>query len=169
MRATEPSGGLTVKVGVWIAARQLGPDRREVVALWGRLNGWRRLVYGELRNGRFTMAWESPVLTGISPSIRRPDVNADGQPEIATESVFGFRPTATMLSVFTVDGDELTRQEECMTDLMELQGFAVACPVIDEVVRFEEGGNGRLDILVDGDEGPSRYVLVGNRYRRIQK
>jgi len=170
---TSPADGLITSVGEVEVTGKVADDSPVIVRVnfveVPVTNGAFAYTVGLLMEGAAALVVEATDQAGHTSSATV-TVTSDRTPPVITITSPGPSVVIGNLPI-TVSGTSMivAGQEECMTDLMELQGFAVACPVIDEVVRFEEGGNGRLDILVDGDEGPSRYVLVGNRYRRIQK
>jgi hypothetical protein len=149
-----------------VGARSLRPGIRSAFALWGYPNGWRRLIYGELVNGRFELKWDSPILCGYRPALRFEDVDGDGTEEIAVLSTFGRHDM--MMSIFSVKGEELTRQPQCVTDWTDKE-HGIACPVVAEDISFENGAGGRKDIVVEGSgEGLYRLSLDGGRYKRME-
>jgi hypothetical protein len=79
-------------------------------------SGRNRLALVELRGGAFSVKWDSGELEAESVGIELDDVVGDGSVEIVAmgeRAVDIGTPKDDVLAVFEVDGNELTRQEEC--------------------------------------------------------
>ena len=73
-----------------------------------------RLIYGEMRDGKYQVLWDSPLLNGLG-RLDLVDVNGDGWDELlwrsATCGAQNCEPQE--LTIFDKDGKEITRQHEC--------------------------------------------------------
>ena len=70
-----------------------------------------------------------------------------------------------MLTIFDVEGAELSRQPKCILDA--LSGYderGSVCPITGEDMTFEKRPNGQQDIIVDDWSGKRRYRLVERNY-----
>jgi tetratricopeptide repeat protein len=74
-----------------------------------------RLVYGELRDGKYKILWDSPLFDSRG-LVYLKDVNGDGLPEIVIQSQDCGNSCTDEIVIFDKDGRELTRQKECDTD-----------------------------------------------------
>ena len=162
---TSVSAPLTLTLGEVV----LKPGVRSIVATWGNEGGFRRLVYGEIVDGRYTFAWDSPVISGRNPTLAFEDVDGDGVKEICLSTLLGRHDM--LVSIFTRTGDELTRQERCVTEWVDDRSRkpASACPVSGEQVNLQPPVNGRRDLQVETSGGSYRLVLKGKRYIRTSR
>lgn len=95
---------------------KLKPDAPESIVVviddWPFLTAG-RLVYGELRDGKYEMLWDSPLLNGRG-TIGFEDVNGDGVDEIVWNSaICGTQCGLQELVIFDKEGREITRQQHC--------------------------------------------------------
>jgi hypothetical protein len=74
-----------------------------------------RLVYGELRDGKYVMLWGSPLFNILQGNIYFTDINADGWKEILIDSSNYGNHEYPMLVIFDHEGREITRQKKCNT------------------------------------------------------
>jgi hypothetical protein len=143
----------------------LKPDVRSIVAVWGNEFGLRRVVYGEIVDGRYNFAWDTPVISGLTPTLAFEDVDGDGVKEICVSTRIG--RDSMLVSIFSRTGIELTRQDECLTEWVDddrAKKPTSACPVVGEYVALQPPVNGRRDLQVEARDGPYRLVLKGKRY-----
>jgi len=103
-------------------------------------SGRNRLAFVELRDGEFAVKWDSGELEAESVGIELDDVLGDGRVEIVAMGELATdigAPKDDVLAVFEVDGNELTRQEECFG-----KGFfaqwreEMVCPIAGSEVSF---------------------------------
>jgi hypothetical protein len=103
-------------------------------------SGRNRLAFVELRDGEFALKWDSGELEAESVGIELDDVLGDGRVEIVAMGELATdigAPKDDVLAVFEVDGNELTRQEECFG-----KGFfaqwreEMVCPIAGSEVSF---------------------------------
>jgi hypothetical protein len=175
-RIAGPDGETAVKqLFLRIDARRVPEGRPEpvVAVLTGAPYGSQsRLAYGEMRNGRFELLWDSPLFGGWRLRIGYNDVDNDGTEEILLFSESGRPPdTFNLLSILDRNGRELTRQRNCYQDEPTWEEGAL-CPVVGGEMELVPSSDGRTkDIEVKGswvpgnwDEREYRYHLEGGRY-----
>lgn len=169
-----------IEVRLWLDAHRLAGATgvEAVIGILGEPNGSGRLIYGELRKGRYECLWDSPLFDAYSLQIGYRDMDGDGIQEILLSSqrvsLSTHTPTRTMLTIFDRQGHELTRQEGCVSELRS--GYTEeggACPIEAESIEFDPRPDGKRDILVSGRIGDPpevssekvfRYSLVNGRY-----
>jgi hypothetical protein len=161
----EPGGVVKVRILLQLDAHRLKPDVESVIGILGEPRGDKRIIYGELRAGRYHMLWDSPLVGGGDFGLGYQDLDGDGVQEILASA--RAYTDGTALAVFSAEGRELTRQE-CPAD-MGGDASGSACPIVGREVTFESLPGGRRDILAvpyrsDGGIRPDRYILTGGRY-----
>ncbi len=96
-----------------------------------------RLVYGEMRDGKYIMLWDSPLLNSRG-GFDFEDVNGDGSKEIvwrsATCSAQNCAPR--QLVVFDKNGREITRQEDCNTESVGFDETDGVCAIEGSDIQF---------------------------------
>lgn len=103
-------------------------------------SGRNRLAFVEWSDGQFTMKWDSGELEAESVGIELDDIVGDGRVEIVTmgeRAVDIGAPKDDVLAVFGVDGNELTRQEECFGKSFFAQWREeMVCPIEGSEISF---------------------------------
>jgi hypothetical protein len=159
-----------MNVALILDAHHLSPATESVVAVFGPVRGDMRLVYGVLAHGVYRMLWDTPLLGGSDLRLSYKDVDGDGIPEIVlrwTEA--GGNVLYNALAVFNVNGEELTRQQECDPSLPYAEAAQFACAILGASIDFEKTTEGKYDILyvpsyeVD-PQNAERYALVNGHY-----
>jgi hypothetical protein len=190
-RIASPDGETAMRqLFLWIDARRLKAVSCEsVIAVLTSegIGGTSRLAYGEVRDGRLRVLWDSPLFLGFLLNMGYRDVNGDATEEILLWSKWGNSLEGRqLLTILDIKGNELTRQEQdcgaapstgewysvVLPEVREKQ--AVFCPIIAdemELVRSSDGKN--LEILAEGVWHPDaesqrrcRYRLKRGRYVR---
>jgi hypothetical protein len=110
-----------------------------------------RLIYGEFRDGKPVFLWDSPRLTTRFLNLKYRDVNHDGVEEILLMGFAPSRGTIGDLVIFTVRGEELSRQPGGS------EGFAEPIVTSGEV-KFVPEGHGGPDLLEIPDESNETRV-----------
>lgn len=135
--------------------------------------GHARIVYGELRDGKYISEWDSPVFDDCELQVRYRDFKGDQatkQIELISNTC-GARLHYPMLTVLDLNGRELTRENRgCASDV--LPSFRLddkLCPIIGTAFEIVDSEHG-LEILVSQDfkntEGaPRDYVLKDGVYK----
>lgn len=133
-----------------------------------------RIIYGEMEGGKIRLQWDSPVVqVRYMRNLVFQDVDGDGNNEIVVGGSYsmGVRgPEWHALSVFNVQGDELTRQN-CSLDrndgVFDAYGDR-ACPIHGAEVSLDcKSLPCQIDWHEDSDGDPTNttpYILVGGRY-----
>ena len=110
-----------------------------------------RLLYGEFRDGQPVFLWDSPRLTTRLLNLKYRDVDHDGVEEILLMGFAPSRGTLGDLEIFTVRGQELSRQPGASEGL--------AAPIVTGgEVKFVPEGNGGPDLLEIPDESDETRV-----------
>jgi hypothetical protein len=159
-----------MNVALILDAHHLSPDTESVVGVFGPIRGDMRLVYGELAHGVYRMLWDTPLLGGSDLRLSYKDVDGDGIPEIVlrwTEA--GGNVLYNALAVFNVNGEELTRQQECDLSLPYAEAAQFACAISGASVDLEKTTSGKYDILdvfnfETNPQDAERYTLVNGHY-----
>jgi hypothetical protein len=159
-----------ISMALILDAHHLSPETESVVAVFGPARGKMHLVYGELTHGVYRVLWDTPLLGGPDLNLSYRDVDGDGIPEIVlrwTEA--GGNVIYDALAVFNVEGEELTRQQDCYPSLLYAESAQFACAIWGASLGFEKTISGRYDILdVPGFEtnpqDAERYTLVDGHY-----
>ena len=115
--------------------------------------GGTRLVYGEMRDGRFRFLWDSPEFCAPGEayqSVDLRDMNASGVRDILIPyRVPGGSVSYGGLAIFDIDGNKLDPGGDSF---------------IGESFRYETREDGKVDVLVVNNEGTDRYTLVNGHY-----
>ena len=140
--------------------------------------GTTRLIYGEMRNGRYVPLWDSPAFYGWFLEMGYRDLDRDGTEEILLSSRVGqLNDYSVMLSALKVTGEEITRQTKCFTD--DIWGFdehGGLCPIVGKEIQIDGSAPGPDQILVtDRPEDAFtpykgrrvRYRFIDGRYRAV--
>lgn len=156
-----------LNIAMWVG--QLGPDKdKSVVAV---INGrsifsTARLVYGEMRGGRYVMLWDSPLFSVLHGNIYFQDVNGDGNKEIVIESTTYGNQQYPIMVIFDRNGREITRQTKCDTktsadgNINEEDG---TCVIFGEEITLSDNGEGPKDIYVrNWDDGQNHVFKLSN-------
>jgi hypothetical protein len=143
-----------------------------------------RIIYGEMRDGKYQMLWDSPLLNGHG-RLDLADVNGDGWDELLWRSdTCGAQNCAPEeLVIFDREGRELTRQGKC--DIQPIYPFNETdgvCAIVGEeitvddatllaqekhnpaeiaVKSWEVDGKDRLFKLIDGTYIPFEGITRG--------
>src|SRR6185503_835063 len=73
----------TIPLQIFVDVFKSTPAAPEsVVAMYGQGRGLARLVYGELRDGRYVPLWDSPLFNAALADYSYHDFDNDGVPEI---------------------------------------------------------------------------------------
>jgi hypothetical protein len=171
------AGVATVYRPVSIDVHQIAPGRERVIGvLWNderRMGGEARLVYGERRDGALELLWDSPLFRAEHLLLGYNDMDRDGVEEILISDGL----EGASLVVFTIAGDELSRQGWCRPDVGVLPVShpwdANVCPIIAEDIQIDGEVSGPKQLLVTnpyewygGRPRTFRYRLIDGRYRR---
>lgn len=98
-----------------------------------------RLLYGELRDGAFVPLWDSPLLftsggAGLGWSYL--DLNDDGRLEIVFRG--SAQPYYQTLTIFNIDGEEMTRNKSCPILDTALLDTNPTCPLVGEQIEIKD-------------------------------
>jgi hypothetical protein len=174
----DADGVVRVEYQLRLTAARLGQTAAEsIVGILGQPNGAGRVVYGELRNGSYTVRWDSPVINALMFEMGFEDMDGDGVKDILLVSRWGRNGDFTMLSILETEGRELTRQKTCVFDnLWSYEDDGVVCPIVAREIIIDDprAPTGTRDLLVNQsdaqtDPGVFRYALRGGRYVEIGK
>lgn len=159
-----------------------GPENREfVIAIVGEstdfFSGPGRLFVGEWKNGLVTPLWDSPVFRTQDFAMGYDDLNRDGVDEIIVSSSVGSgRYEKTQMTVFDLEGNELTRQEDCDTGDIGFDESEGVCPISADKIVIDSKAVGPKSLVVAGrledisSATPNRvvrYELKDGRYRPV--
>ena len=130
-----------------------------------------RLAYGEIRDGRYQMLWDSPLLNGKG-ELYFEDVNGDGWKEIVWRSATCGAQNCIpqQIVVFDKDGTEITRQQDCRTGSIGFDAIDGVCAIEGESIQVavvsapptssnEEEERAPKDILVTSWYGEGRDAI----------
>jgi hypothetical protein len=145
-------------------AHPLNSSVESVIAILGQQLGDKRLIYGELRDRKYQILWDSPLLPGGIPGLGYRDVDGDGTEEISLRGSLPGQRSHDTLVIFDKLGNELTRQSQDCEFVRGGDTSGTACPVVAYSWTFEESQNGRFEILARSDDGIERYRLVAGRF-----
>ena len=133
-----------------------------------------RIVYGEMRDGKYQMLWDSPLLNGHG-GVGFADVNGDGWDEIVWESATCGAQNCDphQLVVFDKAGHEITRQhpQDCPNDQSTFDATDGVCAIEGEDIRItvispypgDPGPHEPKDIVAitsQGDNDPNERIFV---------
>jgi len=115
-----------------------------------------RIIYGEMRDGKYQVLWDSPLLNGHG-DLNLADVNGDGRDELLWSSeTCGVRNCFPVeLVIFDREGREITRQTKCVIGPVypfnETDGV---CPISGEKVTVVDA-----PLLAQGKHGPAEIAV----------
>jgi hypothetical protein len=143
-----------------------------VVGVARQANSPGRVIVGRRSSDGFTIAWDSPLLNTSNLAVGFEDVDGDGVREILVRfSCCDLRPSGEALVIFSADGDELTRQNDCVLDGIRVEEQSSAsCPVVGTNLRLESGPDSTkaiagYSLATDASRAhPVRYVLKNRRF-----
>jgi hypothetical protein len=153
-----------VNIAIWQGS--LGPPGEQSVVAYingrGRTDfATARLVYSELRNGKYVMLWDSPLFNILHGNIYFADINADGWKEIVIESTNYGNREYPMLVIFDHEGREITRQKKCDTTISADGNFTSedgTCAIFGDDVQFSSEVNPPADPGEAGKRPEDIYV-----------
>jgi hypothetical protein len=121
-------------------------------SVFGILGG-SRLIYGEIRDDRFELLWDSPEFAGGGEAyytLDLRDMTGDGVREILVPyNVPGGAESYDGIAIFDVDGNELDPGDDAF---------------VGESFKYEPKPDGKVDVLVVNNERTDRYTLENGRY-----
>ena len=152
-----------------------------VVAMYGQGRGLARLIYGEIRDGRYVPLWDSPLFNAALVGYSYYDFDNDGIPEIVLRGRLD--RDGWLFTAFNLRGDEITRQPYCepwyrsMGTRGSYSGGGFVCPItghIDGEIEYQRRADGKTDLVGNvwsstpkgPRRGPVRFTLVDGRYVR---
>ncbi|HEV8394108.1 MAG TPA: hypothetical protein VGQ37_07530 [Vicinamibacterales bacterium] len=169
----------TIRLGVSVDIFRSRASTDESVVAAYQHGALARIVYGELREGRYVPLWDSPLFS--ASLIDYYDLDDDGVPEITLRGRLG--QDGWLFTAFNLRGDEMTRQSYCepwhhsMGTRASYSRGGFVCPITghrDGDIEYVEGPNGTVDL--EGNvwsqtpkglqRGPVRFRLVNGRYVR---
>jgi tetratricopeptide (TPR) repeat protein len=162
-------GAIDTSLNIALWEGQLGPDGdKSVVAV---VNGQpifstARLVYGELRGGKYQILWDSPLFNLLHANIYFRDVNNDGAKEIVIESTTYGNQEYPILVIFDKEGREITRQRKCDTLSGTGDNFNQedgTCAIFGEDITFSENEEGPKEIYVKNWDDSKNHIFKLNR------
>lgn len=125
-----------------------------------------RLVYGEMRNGKYELLWDSPLFNA-NGGISFEDVDGDGWQEIVIESLRGGNHVYPGLVIFDRAGRELTRQSKCETLNEGFDEVDGVCAILGADISLSTNEQGPKQIRVtnwSGDGKDHLFQLKDGRY-----
>jgi len=115
-----------------------------------------RFVYGEIRNGRYVMLWDSPLFCARgNPDFA--DVNGDGQDEILFWAHTSGNMAYPILVIFDKNGRELTRGKDANACANGREGWA--CEIEGADISLENAADGKKEIQVSGGTDGKSHVF----------
>jgi len=114
-----------------------------------------RFVYGEVREGKYSMLWDSPLFSARgNPDFE--DVNGDGLHEILFWAHTSGNMSYPILVIFDKDGRELTGSNEkaCYRG-----GEGWACEIGGTEINLEDSADGKKEIQVRGGTDGKDHVF----------
>lgn len=170
----EDNGTRNEAIPVAVDAAQLGRSAESIVTIFNQASR-ARVTYGEMRDGAYVPLWDSPLTNGFDLGWSYRDIDGNGTKEIVLWSVW--LPHSHVLSIFDLDGHELTRQNDCRT--FPPGGFDPAggtCPIFGDEIEIQPSSNGKPgDIVVTGEvdgepgDGLHTYRFSTGRYRLVPR
>ena len=115
-----------------------------------------RMIYGEMRDGKYQMLGDSPLLNGHG-QLDLADVNGDGWDELVWRSdTCGAQNCAPEeLVIFDREGRELTRQAKCVVDpIYPFNETDGVCAIVGEEITV-----GDATLLPQGKRSPVEIVV----------
>jgi hypothetical protein len=140
-----------------------------VVGVVREPNGPGRLIVGRRTGDNSTLSWDSPLLNTRDLAVGFDDVDGDGVREILVRSACcGLRPAGEALEIFSIEGDELSRQAGCELDgnFRVAEKSSAAYPIVGEQLRLEPGPGSTKAITGYrlNNHARVRYVLKNRRF-----
>ena len=170
----EDNGALDEAIPVAVDAAPLGRAAESIVTIFNQ-SSRARVTYGEMRDGAYVPLWDSPLTNGFDLAWSYRDIDGNGTKEIVLWS--NWLPHSHVLSIFDLDGHELTRQNGCRPG--PPRGFDPAggtCPIFGDEIEIQPSSNGKPgDIVVTGlvddepGEGLHTYRFSTGRYRLVPR
>jgi hypothetical protein len=120
--------------------------------------GTARLIYGEIRDGKYRVLWDSPLLNGHGQLELR-DVDGDGWNELLWHSeTCGVKNCFPQeLVIFDREGHEITRQEKCSVEpIYPFDQTDGVCAIAGEEVNVPDGA-----VLPQRERGPVEIAVQG--------
>ena len=160
-------GAVETSLNIAIWEGRLGGEKGEAQSLVALIHAQphsstARLVYGEMRERRYVMLWDSPLFNILNGNIHFEDVNGDGQKEIVIDSMTYGNREYPILVVFDRSGKELTRQKMCLTDFGFTGGYGAedgVCAIYGTDISFSENEEGPKDIYVTNWDDNQNHVF----------
>jgi hypothetical protein len=167
--AQGPGGTGTGQMVLDASLVKMSDTLESVVGIVREPNGPGRVIVGRRSSDGFTISWDSPLLNTRDLAVGFEDVDGDGVREILVRSACcGLRPTGEALEIFSVEGDELTRQTDCELDgnFKVAEKSSASCPVVGERLQLESGPGSTKAITGYRLKGGKkmRYVLKNRRF-----
>lgn len=165
----QTDGAVTIKVKLGFHVTRLKPGApATILALLDQLPSSTagRLVYGEMRNGKYEPLWDSPLFNA-NGGISFEDVDGDGWQEIVVESWRGGNHVYPGLVIFDRTGRELTRQTKCGTLNEGFDEIDGVCAILGADISLSTNEQGPKEIRVtdwDGDGKDHLFQLKDGRY-----
>jgi hypothetical protein len=177
LKASEKEKGrLAFNILVWVEKLHVGSDQESAVALLGNsdpdheeLMNPGRLVYGDLKDGRFDYQWESPLVNTVLFQFGFANLLRNGNLQILLTSDLG-AGRHTAFYAFDLDGREIASDNSTCGAFDNLSVHsAVACPIITNTgINVVDTSSGPKELVATDESGKKlRYVFRGGRYRRV--
>ena len=115
-----------------------------------------RIIYGEMRDGKYQMLWDSPLLNGHG-QLSLADVNVDGWEQLLWRSdrCGAQNCSPEELVIFDREGRELTRQPKCDIDpIYPFNETDGVCAIVGEEITV-----GDAILLPQGKHGPAEIAV----------
>ena len=131
-----------------------------------------RIVYGELRDGRYKYLWETPLLASSYGRFGYEDLLRNGDLQILVSSAWGISFQYQVFYAFDLEGNEITRQNytcEAMDQLaLDLNRGTAVCPIYAGSLDFVDDAKGPKALLVTNENDIKvMYVFSRGRYRTV--
>ncbi len=122
-----------------------------------------RIAFGVIRDGRYTMLWDSPLLNVRDVRVDFADLDGDDRDDIVVRGHLREDPGLMTLTAFDATGHEISRQSRCMPlDVETAGGLSQACPIAG--VELQIAATGRQARIVDvGSIANDTWVLYEGR------
>jgi hypothetical protein len=135
-----------------------------------------RIIVATANGTSPTIEWDSPLLyvNAHQPGISLNDVDNDGTPEIVARATVGFGahgPGWDTITIFSLDGQELTRQDDCnWMDRTEFEsGPGRVCPIPGREVSLDTGEQALIRASQTPGDGNTVFVLKDRRFVPVRK
>jgi len=139
-----------------------------------------RIIYGEMRDGKYQVLWDSPLLNPHG-QLQLADVNGDGWDELLwySETCGARNCYPQELAIFDKEGHEITRQETCSVgQLYAFDQTDGVCAIAGEEIHvgdaamLPQGKRGPVEVAVQGwvPDGKDRvFKLVNGAYVPLEQ